>query len=635
MCSCCSCRHHHHHDHDCHRPLHHHLQKTSHIVLFKINCSWLSDVSFPSFFFGFKVQTSHASTHHLHMLPFTTLCRHGMPQLTPGMWKGMAVWFSSAPEWWQKGWPRERPGSLAEAELLSQLAAVLKPRTPIRELFRSFPAPKGWGGHCLEPDLSVYGVLRGDAALFVEYDGYWRHGIPSGISRDKKKNAALLAYAPAGSCIVRIRHTKPRNKPKSTDVIWIHVEPWRSGSQGSLWKVLQCILQRLLLELRHCLKPQQSKRLEQQVTKNSITTPPRVRDFCRVAATSAGGNTSTEISRFLASEGFSRASIKLVERKLSLPSLSIDRKLQPLVVWLLSLGLSKDEIAKVIAHCPQILSCSVARNLKPTSEWFLRLGLSRHQLAKAVAAYPQVLFLSIEKNLRPTFCWFVSLGLGKEQLAHTIAYHPRVLGFSTQQKLGPTVQWFLDLGLSKVQMAQCVARFPQLIGLCVEGNLKFKVQLLQAHFATQVVVDMIARSPRILSYRHYRLKTRLEVLVRLEQTQKLESAMSLTDDRFQRRFLRKEPQQLVENARCWAFSMQRARGRHQAQRPCKDAGNHVMMYLNCRPLHCRTNDCSNTYFIIFFLRCRFVVVDQQTCSITAALFSTWNLPTYAQPLLSH
>lgn len=79
-------------------------------------------------------------------------------------------WISSVPDWWQRGWPRDRVGSMAEAELLSQLAVVLKPRTPIKELFRSFPAPKGWGGNYLEPDLAAYGVLK-NAALFVEYEG--------------------------------------------------------------------------------------------------------------------------------------------------------------------------------------------------------------------------------------------------------------------------------------------------------------------------------------------------------------------------------------------------------------------------------------------------------------------------------
>ena len=81
---------------------------------------------------------------------------------------------------------------MAEAELLSQLAVALKPRTRIGELFRRFPAPEGWGGNYLDPDLAVHGVLtRKDAALFVEYDGFWRHSEEERLSIDRKKNAAL------------------------------------------------------------------------------------------------------------------------------------------------------------------------------------------------------------------------------------------------------------------------------------------------------------------------------------------------------------------------------------------------------------------------------------------------------------
>ena len=51
--------------------------------------------------------------------------------------------------------------SVAETELLTQLAALLMPEdAPIEEMFRNFPAPEGWGGHYLEPDLSLFGALK-------------------------------------------------------------------------------------------------------------------------------------------------------------------------------------------------------------------------------------------------------------------------------------------------------------------------------------------------------------------------------------------------------------------------------------------------------------------------------------------
>ena len=134
---------------------------------------------------------------------------------------------------------------MAEVELLSQVAALLMPdATPIEEMFRNFPAPEGWGGHYLEPDLSLYGVLKDEhAALFIEYDGYWRHEEKEGVERDRKKNAALLTYAPAGSSVIRISHTT--SKPLEDHVIWVKVDTWTRGDEKSLSAVLMDIFLQL------------------------------------------------------------------------------------------------------------------------------------------------------------------------------------------------------------------------------------------------------------------------------------------------------------------------------------------------------------------------------------------------------
>ena len=130
---------------------------------------------------------------------------------------------TAAPAWWQRGWPRQRIGSVAEVQLLAPLAEVLMPHLEIAEAFRSFPSPKGWGGNYLEPDLAAYGVLKDEnAGLFVEYDGYWRHGEREGLKMDQQKNEALLLFAPKGSCVVRISHTI--GMPLQDNVLWIKVK---------------------------------------------------------------------------------------------------------------------------------------------------------------------------------------------------------------------------------------------------------------------------------------------------------------------------------------------------------------------------------------------------------------------------
>ena len=181
--------------------------------------------------------------------------------------------------------------------------------------------------------------------------------------------------------------------------------------------------------------------------RRSLKVPPQVRDFCYEAAAS-GRNTVEEISSFLTSNGFSSTgtSIKLVEQKLSFKPLSIERQLQPMLAWLLGLGLTRAESLKVIICCPQILRLNIAENLKPTCEWLLEFGLSRHQLAKAILRRPSILTCSLERKLKPTVRFLATLGLSTDKIAKAVVSYPQILGLSIQQNLKPTLRWFSSLG---------------------------------------------------------------------------------------------------------------------------------------------------------------------------------------------
>ena len=146
---------------------------------------------------------------------------------------------STPPAWWRKGRPRKILGSRAEAELLCQLAVLLMPDVPIAEAFRDFPLQqcKEWGSSRLSPDLTAYGVLRAtDAALFVEYDGHYRHMEPLGLARDMRKTSALLHFAPAGSIVLRIAHKERQLNDTCTQVL---VDSWYAEHEPSLLKALK------------------------------------------------------------------------------------------------------------------------------------------------------------------------------------------------------------------------------------------------------------------------------------------------------------------------------------------------------------------------------------------------------------
>ena len=255
---------------------------------------------------------------------------------------------------------------------------------------------------------------------------------------------------------------------------------------------------------------------------------------------------------------------------------SIERNIKPKMNLLLDFGLSKAQVAQIIALSPQILGYSMGEKLKPTMEWLQELGLTQAQVAKAIAAYPRILGLSLEENLKPKVLWLLELGLSQAQVAKTIATFPSLFGCSMDKNLNLKVQWLLDFGLTRNQISKVIAAFPPVLSYRIEENLKPKVEwLLSLGLTKSQVVKVISTSPSIfgcsisknlsrkkvllqnvlgdvgaadvvlkrpvilgLSYR--RLSSRLEVLVAQNATDKLASAMQMTEGHFKARYLKEK-----------------------------------------------------------------------------------------------
>ena len=195
------------------------------------------------------------------------------------------------------------------------------------------------------------------------------------------------------------------------------------------------------------------------------------------------------------------------------------------------------QVAKLIASFPSVLVSSIEANLKPKVEWMKGLGLSQTQVAKVITTWPPVLGLSIEANLKPTVEWMIKgLGLSQSQVARMIATSPQVLGLSIEANLKPKVEWMKGLGLSQSQVAKVIATFPPVLGYSIQANFRVKFMLIQNFFPGGAAAELLARSPRLWSYRYSRLEHRLHVLKSQGQLSKLAIAMTLGSDAFGHRF---------------------------------------------------------------------------------------------------
>ena len=440
------------------------------------------------------------------------------------------------PTWWQCGWRRQNVANGAQVELLSQLGAVLMPKTSIAELFRSFPSPNRLGEEPLEPDLSAYGVFRDhNAVMFVLHDQ--SHEKREAVSVDRKM-AALLAYGPPGSHVLHICHGDPSRELKDRRLICVKVGSWVTGEKMTQSEILRDLLQQISLEVGQLLSADVLERMRIHRQTSLMNVSKEAEDFTKMAMTLNKLENVEETKNYLAAEGFSEASIGRMQKFVRLigfstemslqsrmqqlldmhqseaniaeaiatfaPSLgrNIKQNLHGTAQWLLEQGLVEDQVMTAVRTLPEFLSCRTRQNLRPTVQWLLGIGLTQAQVAKTIGASPQTAQADQESttwNLTPTVQWLLNLGLTRKQLLKAIAVYPAIVACCPEWDLEPKVQWLLEMGLSKGQIVQMIAAFPAFLGHCCEDSLKPKMQWLSDLGLRQSqIVKVITSFPQTL-----------------------------------------------------------------------------------------------------------------------------------------
>ncbi|CAE7843369.1 unnamed protein product [Symbiodinium microadriaticum] len=304
-------------------------------------------------------------------------------------WNSCAV--RSPPAWWRAGRPRKRLGSAAEAELLSHLAVLLLPEEPIGELFRDFPVkqPGNWGKSHLSPDLSVYGALKKkDAAVFLEYDGYYRHHTPQGIAADIRKSEALLRQAPNGSQVLRISHAQ-RGWDLACHTSEVIVDPWQSARPKSLAKALRQIVQFVRTNWGSTLQTSVNVRLQDFLDSPADSfCMPAVEFTRKVAAT--GDCDPSQLHDFLREQLNMTASQSenLTGKHPALKCRSVESECRPIVQWL--------RVARTVVNNPSMFGFCIESNLA-LKIVLLQQFVTPEHLPGFIAQYPVILNFSYER----------------------------------------------------------------------------------------------------------------------------------------------------------------------------------------------------------------------------------------------
>ncbi|CAM9919888.1 unnamed protein product, partial [Discosporangium mesarthrocarpum] len=150
------------------------------------------------------------------------------------------------------------------------------------------------------------------------------------------------------------------------------------------------------------------------------------------------------------------------------------------VMWLKNnLGLSEEQLCKVILRRPRVLDLSVEINMVPVSRWLQKeLGATREVIGAMVCRYPEILGLSPHRNLSPKVKWFEKeLGMSREGVSNMTSIQPALLGYSIESNLEPKVRWLQEhLRASRAEVLLMLSKWPGVLTCSVDRNLSPTLQ---------------------------------------------------------------------------------------------------------------------------------------------------------------
>ncbi|KAG7673774.1 hypothetical protein KSW81_006965 [Nannochloris sp. 'desiccata'] len=168
-----------------------------------------------------------------------------------------------------------------------------------------------------------------------------------------------------------------------------------------------------------------------------------------------------------------------------------------------AVGLSQEELAKVIVKCPRILEYRSEETIRPRLEFLEKAGVAESDIAKVVIRAPMIMALSLSETLEPRAAFLrkeVGLPHGKGGLGKLIARHPQILTCSEEMMRQRTEYLKTDCGLAANEIARAVLAHPQVLHYKID-SMKERVDYLQRSvgMTEKQVACAIARFPQIFS----------------------------------------------------------------------------------------------------------------------------------------
>ncbi|KAK9155349.1 hypothetical protein Sjap_002829 [Stephania japonica] len=240
---------------------------------------------------------------------------------------------------------------------------------------------------------------------------------------------------------------------------------------------------------------------------------------------------------FLLSVGVKRKDVrKILLRQPQILEYTVESNLKSHVMFLTNLGIRDSRIGQIITAAPSLFSYSVDQSLKPTVRYLIEeVGIKNTDLGKVIQLSPQILVQRIDVSWKSRFAFLSrELGAPRDKIVKMVTKHPQLLHYSIEDGILPRINFLRSIGMRNADILKILTSLTQVLSLSLEDNLKPKYSYLVNELRNEV--QSLTKYPTYLSLSlDQRIRPRHRFLVFLKKAPKGPFPLSSfvpTDERF-------------------------------------------------------------------------------------------------------
>ncbi|KAI5084192.1 hypothetical protein GOP47_0000361 [Adiantum capillus-veneris] len=170
--------------------------------------------------------------------------------------------------------------------------------------------------------------------------------------------------------------------------------------------------------------------------------------------------------------------------------------------YLMSLGIKNEDIGKVITRHPQVLEYTVDRMMKPRVQYLQSIGVPEARLGRVLTVSPSLLRCSLAGTLKKRVRFLVEeVGVTEGDVPKIVLLSPQILTQSITDSLRPRINFLLKkVGLSQERVAKMITKHPQLLHYSIRNGIQPRLDFLSSiGLSDHDISVVLGRSSQVLS----------------------------------------------------------------------------------------------------------------------------------------